>query len=82
MVAEKQGISAMPTFQFFKNRAKIDELRGADPAALEAKIKQHIGDALEEDDVGVPGHVSCSTFHFCILKNLHFIMGCRKQINS
>ena len=47
----------MPTFQFYKNKMKIDEVRGADPAALEAKIKQHIGNDAADDDVGVPGHV-------------------------
>lgn len=47
----------MPTFQFYKNKVKLDEVRGADPAALESKIKQHIGSETGDDDVGVPGHV-------------------------
>ena len=34
----------MPTFRFFKNKAKIDEVVGGNQgAALEAKIKQHGG---------------------------------------
>ena len=48
----------MPTFQFYKNRVKIDELRGADPSALESKIKQHIEGDAADDDVGVAGHVN------------------------
>ncbi len=53
----------MPTFVFFKSKVKIDELRGADPTVLEAKIKQHAGASGEEDeDVGVPGHVSISWY--------------------
>jgi len=61
-VAEKCGISAMPTFQFYKNRVKIDELRGADPSALESKIKQHIEGDAADDDVGVAGHVDLTSF--------------------
>ena len=48
----------MPTFIFIKNKVKIDELRGADGAALEAKIKKYVGDSSGDDNVGVPGHVS------------------------
>jgi thioredoxin-like negative regulator of GroEL len=31
----------MPTFQFYKNGQKVDELRGANPAALEELIKKN-----------------------------------------
>ncbi|XP_065064006.1 thioredoxin-like protein 1 [Rhopilema esculentum] len=61
-VAAKYGITAMPTFLFFKNKVKIDEMRGADEASLEKKIKQHIGDEGGEDDVGVAGHVDLGSF--------------------
>ena len=52
----------MPTFVFFKNKVKIDILRGADPNALEERIKKWYG-AEEEEDAGegegiVKGHVS------------------------
>ncbi|XP_048580324.1 peptide-N(4)-(N-acetyl-beta-glucosaminyl)asparagine amidase isoform X2 [Nematostella vectensis] len=40
LTAESCGIRAMPTFHFYHNKAKIDELRGADPGALENKIKE------------------------------------------
>jgi hypothetical protein len=39
--AASQGVSAMPTFIFYRNRSKIDKITGADVNALEAKIKQH-----------------------------------------
>ena len=39
-VAQMCSVSAMPTFQFFKKGQKVDELVGADPRALEAKLIQ------------------------------------------
>ncbi|KAJ5106919.1 hypothetical protein N7456_003594 [Penicillium angulare] len=40
-VAAENGISAMPTFLFFKNGVKLDEksVRGANPGAIQAGIK-------------------------------------------
>ena len=61
--ASSNGVSAMPTFLFFRNKTKIDSKRGADAAALEDKIKNWYGgedDGAEE--VGVKGHVSI-TYH-------------------
>mmetsp|Transcript_16688 Transcript_16688/g.30290 ORF Transcript_16688/g.30290 Transcript_16688/m.30290 type:complete len:106 (-) Transcript_16688:188-505(-) len=37
-IAQKCGVRAMPTFQFFKNGQKVDELMGADVNALKAKV--------------------------------------------
>ena len=37
----------MPTFFFFKNRKKVDEMQGANPKGLEDKINQWIGGAVE-----------------------------------
>lgn len=55
------GVSAMPTFLFFRNSTKIDTHRGADENALEEKIKKWYG---SEDEEGVPvkGHMDLSTF--------------------
>lgn len=41
MLAQIQGIKAMPTFQFFKNGRKIDEFKGADLSTLRARISRH-----------------------------------------
>ena len=39
--AQACGVQCMPTFQFFKNGQKIDEMSGANDAALKAKVEQH-----------------------------------------
>ncbi|GJD11767.1 Thioredoxin [Galdieria sulphuraria] len=41
-VASSCGISAMPTFHFYKNSKKANELVGADPNTLENLIKKHM----------------------------------------
>lgn len=43
--AASQGVSAMPTFIFYRNKAKIDRIQGANVESLQAKIEQHIGSA-------------------------------------
>ncbi|XP_052787127.1 thioredoxin-like protein 1 [Mya arenaria] len=63
--AQAQGVSAMPTFIFYKNKVKIDSQRGADPNSLEEKIKKWYGGEGEEDggdEVMVKGHMDLSTF--------------------
>lgn len=54
-----QGVSAAPTFIFFRNKTKLDTLQGADPEGLESRIRQHYGDGEgeEAEDSGVPGHI-------------------------
>jgi len=39
--AETQGISAMPTFRFYRGSQQLDELRGADPVELTKKVESH-----------------------------------------
>mgnify|MGYP006109169279 CR=1 FL=1 len=41
-VAEKCGISAMPTFQFYKGGNKVDSFSGADEAKLKALVQKHM----------------------------------------
>merc|ERR1712232_1300201 len=41
-VAEACGISAMPTFQFFKGGSKVDDMCGADAAGLKAMVQKNI----------------------------------------
>lgn len=55
--ASSNGVTAMPTFILFRNKVKVDSLRGADPNALEEKIKKFY-DAESEDESGVKGYVS------------------------
>ena len=40
--AAANGVSAMPTFIFFRNKTKIDKIQGADNKALEEKVKDDI----------------------------------------
>lgn len=49
--AAAQGVSAMPTFIFYRNRTKVDRLQGADIQAVENKIRQHIGSTVGEEGV-------------------------------
>ncbi|KAF9916922.1 Thioredoxin-like protein 1 [Linnemannia zychae] len=50
-VAAVAGVTAMPTFQFFKANKKIAEMKGANAAQLETLIKQHQG-PVEEGGAG------------------------------
>jgi len=57
------NVTAMPTFIFFRNKTKVDKLQGADTTSLEAKIKQHYGEARGiEADTSLTGFVDLSTF--------------------
>lgn len=61
--AAREEVSAMPTFKFYKNKTKIDSMRGADEVKLEETIKQHMGNAEEgEDDTAVKGHMDLSSY--------------------
>lgn len=65
--AASQGVSAMPTFIFYRNKSKLDRIQGADPQALEAKIKQYYGstdsaDGEDDDNCGVPGVMNLVSF--------------------
>lgn len=43
--AETQGVSAMPTFRFYRGSKQVDELRGADPVELTKKVETHCSGA-------------------------------------
>ncbi|KAJ3647321.1 hypothetical protein Zmor_019205 [Zophobas morio] len=60
--AAMQGVSAMPTFIFYRNKAKVDTLRGADPTALENKIQQYYGSEEGEEAEAVSGHMDLQPF--------------------
>ncbi|KAJ2784758.1 glycerol ether metabolic process [Coemansia interrupta] len=42
-IAEKYGITAMPTFKFLVNGKEVDELIGANKGSLEIKVKGLLG---------------------------------------
>jgi len=61
--AASQGVTAMPTFVFYRNKVKIEKLTGAEPTALEAKIVQLLAsDEGGDADVGVVGHMDLISF--------------------
>ncbi|XP_077285066.1 thioredoxin-like [Arctopsyche grandis] len=61
--AAAQGVSAMPTFIFYRNKTRIDRLQGADSATLENKVRQHYGDeSTAGGDSPVAGHMDLATF--------------------
>ncbi|CAH1108521.1 unnamed protein product [Psylliodes chrysocephalus] len=60
--AASQGVSAMPTFIFYRNKTKVDRLQGADPTSLENKIQQYLGTDDTEDGESIGGHMDLSPF--------------------
>ncbi|XP_078036096.1 thioredoxin-like [Augochlora pura] len=69
--AAVQGVSAMPTFIFYRNQTKLDLCQGADPVGLESKIQQFYesedteetkNEDTEDGKSPVFGHMDLSTF--------------------
>lgn len=61
--ASSQGVSAMPTFIFYRARTKIDRMQGADINGLEQKIQKHYVASADEsgEDYG-HGLLDLATF--------------------
>lgn len=62
-----KSVSAMPTFHVYKAGTKIDELRGADPLALEKMVEKHCAGAAaaggsEGGDSIIPGMADLFSF--------------------
>uniref|UniRef100_A0A6M2DJC1 Putative thioredoxin-like protein 1 n=1 Tax=Xenopsylla cheopis TaxID=163159 RepID=A0A6M2DJC1_XENCH len=61
--AAAQGVTAMPTFIFYRNGVKVGRHQGADKHALETKIQQLYGSGdSQQDECAVPGHMDLFTF--------------------
>lgn len=61
--AAAQGVSAMPTFIFYRNKTKLGQVKGPDIPALEAKIKEYEEEEGEKGvESGVHGHVDLVSF--------------------
>jgi hypothetical protein len=66
--AHSYSVQAMPTFIFFKNKVLLSRIQGADPTALENKIKELIGSSADGEsggqstDTGVAGHIDLLSF--------------------
>ncbi|GFR85109.1 thioredoxin-like protein 1 [Elysia marginata] len=59
--ARKEGVTAMPTFILYRQTAKVDIQKGADPNALEEKIKKWYTDSdADTGDSPVKGHMDLS----------------------
>lgn len=66
-VAQAMGVTAMPTFLFFKAANKVAELKGANPQQLEALMVQHKGTSASSGASSaaagpVPGHSNLAEF--------------------
>uniref|UniRef100_A0A0N5AM99 Thioredoxin-like protein 1 n=1 Tax=Syphacia muris TaxID=451379 RepID=A0A0N5AM99_9BILA len=60
-VAQKQGVTAMPTFYVYLNGTKVDSLKGADSTGLEAMIKKWSENAPKME-TRVPGQLDLISF--------------------
>jgi len=57
-LAAAQGVTAMPTFIYYRDKTKLGLVRGPDIQAIEAKIKEYDGEEGEKaTESGVHGHV-------------------------
>jgi len=67
-LANRQGVTAMPTFILYRNKVQVAKIRGADIAAVESKIVElyEAPSVASVEDCGVPGHMNLNKF---IMKN-------------
>ncbi|XP_011301503.1 thioredoxin-like protein 1 [Fopius arisanus] len=60
--AAGEGVSAMPTFIFYRNQTKLAMCRGANAEALENKIIEYYGAGDGDDEGPVAGHMDLNSF--------------------
>lgn len=68
--AAANNITATPSFLFFRNKVKIDQLHGADANGLEEKIKQHLENDPGIEDLDIPRGYVCTIYN--AVKRRHF----------
>lgn len=57
LTARSQSVSSMPTFVFYRGGQEVARFSGANPSALESKIKELVAlNPSKSDDCGIPGH--------------------------
>ncbi|KAK4701405.1 thioredoxin 1, partial [Phenoliferia sp. Uapishka_3] len=54
-IAKEYSVRAMPTFVFLRNGVKVDEVKGANAAAIETALKRHTGGAAGASGPSFPG---------------------------
>ena len=65
--AQSYSVEAMPTFIFVKNKVVLTRIRGADPTALENKVRELVGSGDADGSGGsesglVAGHIDLTSF--------------------
>lgn len=59
--AASENVSSMPTFIFYRSGVELTRIQGANPGALESKIREFAAQApAAGDESGVPGHMDLS----------------------
>ena len=62
LTARSQSVSSMPTFVFYRNAQEVARFTGANPGALESKIRELAAqNPSKSDDCGIPGHFDLVT---------------------
>lgn len=61
--AHSQGVNSMPTFIFYRNKVKVASITGANPEALESKIRELASDSGDagQSNCNVPGHIDLNS---------------------
>jgi len=70
-----QGIQAMPTFNLYRNKVKIDQVKGAHPQNLEEAIRKHYGQPETTDPHAVGAQGQTDIFAYIEKKSCECLNG-------